>query len=271
MPLHPAPYKLTKERILTFGVNSAGKSRSWATIRKWFEITKTEGHFYVISTEKEMALRTAEGYLDGTDGNNFFSNASINLGDINNPGGMDITTYDGLMGLSNAIAERSTPNDWVIIDSIGLAQTWSRDVWFSAEKGMSYREFVGSGRKMKEVKPADWDTMAGLYRDWWEGVIRDAFRGHKFACARMEEIRTEGDWAEKDKNTLRMFGPHGVKPTGEKNLGFDWHSVLLCNRARDGWEITTVDDPEREYLNGQKINDFVLDYLMPVANWQLEQ
>lgn len=270
MPLQQAPHKLTKEGILTFGVNSAGKTRSWATIRKWAELTATPAHFHIISTEHEMVLRTVEGYLDGTPGHNFFTNATIAGYDHDNrlwtPDAP--SDYDTLLAATAKIHAAAGPNDWVVIDSIGLVQTWSRDVWFGAEKGMSYRDFVGSGRKMKEVKPADWDTMAGLYRDWYFPYIWN-FPGHRFACARMVEIRTEGDWAEKDRNILKMFGPHGVKPDGEKNLGFDWHSVLLCSRARDGWNISTVDDPERTYLNDEKISDFVQDYLMGVAGWQV--
>lgn len=269
MPLRPAAHKLTKEAILTFGVNSAGKTRSWTTIRKWYEITETEGHFYVLATETDQVLRTAEGYLDGTPGNNFFSNLTISGYDsANNVWTPETpTTYDTLVAATQKILADAQPGDWVIVDSIGLAQTWARDVWFGAEKGMSYRDFVGSGRKMKEVKPADWDTMAGLYKDWY-APIRDSYL-HKFAVARMAEIRPEGEWADKDKNILRMFGPHGVKPDGEKNLGFDWQSVLLCNRARDGWRISTVDDPEREYLDDKPIADFVTDYLMPVAGWSV--
>lgn len=268
--LQPAPHKLTKEGILTFGVNSAGKTRSWATIRKWWEVTNTPGHFYVISTEHEMVLRTVEGYLDGTPGNNFFSNATIVGYDWDSrmwsPDAP--SDYDTLVAASAKFAAQATGDDWLIIDSIGLAQTWARDVWFGAEKGMSYRDFVGSGRKMKEVKPADWDTMAGLYRDWYMDYVWH-FPGHRFACARMSEIRTEGDWAEKDRNILRMFGPHGVKPDGEKNLGFDWHSVLLLNHARDGWKITTIDDPEREYLDDKPLTDFVNEYLCGIAGWQM--
>lgn len=257
------------ESFLVFGVNSAGKTKGWATIRKWYEITQTPGHFHVISPEYRHAMRTRQAYLNGELGNNFDSNATI----------YEVTNYETLLevsekvkkaGLASAVDTPYGPRspDYAIVDSIGYAKTWARDVWFLANRGMTYSEFVRSGKKMSEIKPADWIDMNGIYRDWINPNIL-MFPGHKYATAHMKEISTEGSWAEKKKDILRMFGPHGVKPDGDDDLGHAFNSVFLMNRARDSWRITTVDDPEREYLDDAPLNDFVLDILCGVAGWQM--
>lgn len=269
MPLLPPGYYTEPESILTFGVNSAGKTRGWAAIRKWFEITQSPGHFHVLSTEYRHAMRTRQAYLDGTPGNNFDSNATI----------YETTDYDSLMeaselvrkaGLATSIDTPEGPRspDWVIIDSVGHPKIWARDKWFGINKGMTWREFLDSGRGVKEVKPNEWGQMAGLYRDWIIPNIY-TFPGNKYATAHLKEIRTEGLYAEKNRDILRMFGPHGVKPDGDDDLGHSFNTVLLLNRARDGWQITTVDDPEREYLTEAPVVDMVMSYLQPVAGWSI--
>ncbi len=53
MPLRPSPTARTREMLLLYGKYGSGKSFSWATMRKWWELTSTPGHFHIISTEPE--------------------------------------------------------------------------------------------------------------------------------------------------------------------------------------------------------------------------
>lgn len=259
MPLQAPPTNLIKDSFLVFGVQSAGKTRSWATIRKWYELTGASGHFYIISTEAGHAERTAQAYLDGTLGNNFFSNASITT----------VTDYDTLVAESEKIRKDGTGDDWIIIDSIGWPQQWARDRWFrDNHNGMTWRQFQNAGHTVQEVKSHEWGQMTDLYRDWLVPNILE-FPGYRLATAHLKEIRTEGLFAEKNRNIISNFGPHGVQPDGDKDLLYGFNSIFLMKRARDGWRITTVDDPEREYLEDAPITDFVQDVLMDVAGWQV--
>lgn len=267
MPLQPPEYHTEPESHLVFGVNSAGKTRWWANIRKWYELTSTPGHFHILSTEYRHANRTRQAYLDGSPGNNFDTNATI----------YETTDLDSLMEASERVLKASlatavdTPlgpksPDWCIVDSIGYPKTWARDKWLGVNKGMTWREFLDSGRGMKEIKPHEWGQMAGLYRDWIIPYVLQ-HPGNKCATAHLKEIRTEGAWAEKNREILRMFGPFGVRPDGDDDLGHAFNTVLLMNRGRDGWYMTTVDDPEREYLTDAPVTDAVISYLQPIAGW----
>lgn len=270
MPLHPPPTALIPERLLAYGIAgaSAGKSEIWSNLRYWYEVTNTPGHFYIISTEPEMAEAVAQGHLDGTPGNNFFSNATIGTA----------TDYESLCKVSEDFKARATESfietgekrDWIITDNIGDPQTWARDVFFKANMGMSYREFINSGRKMKEVQPSDWGQMKGMYQEWLVSNIIE-FPGHRMATAHAKEIRTDGAWGDKNPLILKTFGPYGFKPVGDDNLGSAFRTILLCERyGKIDWRYTTVDDNKRMMLERELVQDFVTTYLFQCAGWVVD-
>lgn len=250
--LTPPPNARTKERVLCIGSYGSGKSHSWATLRNWYALSNTPGHFHIVSTEHEMADRTAEAYP------NFDENATI----------YEVTDYHSLMAASQKIAGIASTEDWLVIDSIGNPHEYARNVWFQREMGMSYRDFVSSGKRMKEVPPHGWSEMTGLYKDWINPyVIR--FVGHKLACAQAVTVNTQGSWADSPA-VQKMYGRVGVKPEGHKELGYAFHSVLFMSQRGTGdWRMTTVDDPSREHLVDEPVVDFVVSYLQRVAGWEL--
>lgn len=258
MPLKPRSGALTKECILNFGPYSGGKSNGWAQTRQMYETTDTPGKFYIISTETEMAERTAEGYMDGTAGNNFFTNAEIQTP----------TDYESLMRISEKYREAGTEQDWIITDSIGKALTWSRDVWFTEHFDMTWKQFQTAGRKISEVKPENWMQMASLYKDWFIPNII-GFPGHRYSCAQAETVATSGAWADSPA-IQKMFGRIGAKPVGDKELAYAHHTVLFSTmRSHGEWITTTVDDPGRPYLVDEPVVSFPYTYLMQVAGWQV--
>lgn len=264
MPLQPPVWQDDDwtESILLYGANGSGKSRAWAAIRKWYEVTNTPGHFHIIDTESGMAKRTRAGYLNGELGNNFDSNATI----------YPVEDYDSLLDTSIKINENATGDDWIIVDSIGWGHLWARDKWLKGSKNVTWREFLDAGRSMKEVQPHQWSEPRGLYRDWLVPYVLQ-FPGHRLVVAHAKEIRMPtGDpakdkWAEKKRQILETFGRYGVKPEGDDDLMYGFQVIMLTVRGRDTWTYTTVDDNEREFLDHQPVTDFVTSYLMPVADW----
>lgn len=254
MPLHPSETARTKERILLIGPYGGGKSHAWAKLREWYALTDTPGHFHILSTEYEMADRTAEGFTD------FDTNATI----------YETTDYPSLLAASEAIERVAAPEDWLVVDSIGNPHQWSRDVWFHREMGMSYKEFLATGKKMAEVPSHGWGEMTGLYKDWLDPyVIR--FKGHKLATAQAATVNTQGSWADSPA-IQKMYGRVGVKPEGHKELGYVFHTVLFATqRGRDDWRLTTIDDPSRTHLADEPcVPDFVSSYLINVAGWSVD-
>jgi hypothetical protein len=253
--LRPGSHQITKERVLAYGPYGSGKSNGWASIRKWYEMTETPGHFHIISTEWEMAHRTAEGYLDGTPGNNFFSNATIH----------EAWDYETLVVENEKVRGVLGPDDWAVADSIGNYWLWTQDHYCQQNFGKDFKEFMAEGGKVREI---NWQVVNAMYRKLvLPLIVRNP--AHFYACAQADPVQTEGSWAD-SKEVREMFGRFGAKPVGQKQLGYQFHTVLLMKPAGPGeWTFTTVDDPSREKVVSAPMMDFVMSYLCPIAGWEM--
>ena len=72
-----------------------------------------------------------------------------------------------------------------------------------------------------------------------------------------------------DAQTKEMYGRFGMKPVGNKHLGYQARTVLLFQRFGEQRVMTTVKDRERVELQGAPIGDFSISYLKTVGNWAL--
>ena len=246
---------LTQERILTFGEMGSGKSNGWANIRKWYEMTDTPGHFYIVSTEWAMAHRTAEGYLDGTPGNNFFSNASI----------VEAWDYESLVAAHDEVATKAGAEDWIVIDSVTNHWQWVQDAYAMRHfGGVTMQEHRAEGGRGE----MNWQKVNSDYRN----LVLPIFTrhpAHVYACAQGDTVKSDGIWKD-SKEVQQMFGRFGIKPVGQKQLGYQFHTVLLMKHpSKDEWTFTTVDDPSREKKTGEIISEFTMSYLLQVAGWQV--
>ncbi len=241
--------------ILLFGLYGSGKTFSWASLRRWYEMCGNTEHFHIISTEPESAERTAEGFQSGELGYNFDSNATIH----------NATDFESLLEVSKKVSESAEVGDWLVIDSITNPNEWSRDAYCQTKFGFSWQEFRAAGKQMNEIGPTGWNEIKMLYNSWFVPYVVN-FVGHRLACARQEEIRTE---YLPDKGEVKgTFGPVGFKPSGRKELAFDFHSILWMTMPRlDEYTITTVDDPSRDKLRRAECPDFVSCYLLGPAGW----
>lgn len=253
--LTPPSNTRTKERILAFGTYGSGKSHGWATIRAMYAATSTPGHFHIISTEWEMADRTAEGYED------FDTNATIH----------EATDYESLLTVSEKILESATPEDWLIVDSIGNGWSWAQDNYCQARWGKTFREYQASLANPKD-SDINWQQVNNAYRAWINPyVIR--FPGHKYACAQADTVNTEGKWQD-SREIKAMFSRIGMKPVGQKELAYAFHTVMLFSHPAPGdYTMTSVDDPSRDHVQHGVVAPpplgFVKSYLMDVAKWEM--
>lgn len=109
----------------------------------------------------------------------------------------------------------------------------------------------------------DWPVINGLYKSAMNRLLRCP--GHVYATAVADMLNT--DQAERDIKLI--FGPHGVKPRGQKHTPHYFHTVLLKTSVRQGtWRFTTIKDRGREYVENKEIPNFVSGYLIPIAGWR---
>lgn len=255
--LQPRKPNLARESILAFGPYGSGKSNGWTSIAEMYRTTNTPGHFYVIETVHEASLVVLEPYDD------WDRNVTVH----------EATGWDELLDVSAKIKDVATPEDWLVVESIGNTLYWSRDIWFTAARdGQTWKQFQTTGASVKDVKPHNWIEMDEIHRSWTVPFVQ-GFPGHKYATAQSDSVKTEQGFSD-NKQIVAMFGRTGVKPIGHKDLGYVFRSVLLFKHpTKDTWTITTVDDPGREHVEDVQVAGpplgFVKTVLMDVAGWTI--
>lgn len=258
MPLHPN--LAIPERILTLGPAGSGKTTNWLDIAKWAERTKSDSQFYVLDTDF-AAERMLTGYADCA------HRIHISVG-------YDWADY---LEFQRMVLEKARPQDWVIIDFIGNAwvavqQNFTEQV-FNKDIGDYFLEV----RKQLDKKASslgalegwtDWQVINPMYKKWVNPLL---FKGryNVYATAKSTQL-SGGNKPTEDSQTRSLFLPYGVKPEGQKDLPYQFHTVLLTTRDGRGTRtLTSIKDRERVELKGQELNSFTLDYLKAVANWEI--
>lgn len=259
MPLHPsipAP-----ERILTFGPAGSGKTTAWLDIAKWSVRTKAPSRFFILDTDFSVA-RMITSYPE------IAPYCSISTG-------YDWHDYTQFLTL---VLREATPADWVIIDFIGSAwdvvqQHFIEEV-FHKEIGdyfLQARKTLAKGDKALSALDGwtDWSVVNGLYRQWVNPLL---FKGqyHIYATAKSDQLSGDKKPTE-DAQTRSLLLPFGVKPKGQKDLPYQFHTLLLTGRdARTGTRtLTTIKDREREEVRGLEVGSFAMDYLKGVGSWEM--
>jgi len=249
-----------KERILAMGNWGSGKTHSWATIAKWYRSTGTPGTFYVIDTDN-TTLRTLEAYDD------WEQNVVVE----------EALDWVELAAATTKFLEGAEPDDWLIIDSIDKPWSYVQDYYIAEMFGTDSADFFfqarlagNKGSPLADGHGTNWQVINRLYQRWIMPIIR--FQGHVYAATPAQAV-TEPDNSGKggDSREIReTFGRMGVRPSGQKGLAFQMHTVLLMqSRGKDEWTLTSAKDRSRDLLVGQPMHDFCLNYLIGVGKWTM--
>ena len=251
-----------KERILAIGMWGSGKTNCWVNIARWYRTTETPGTFYVLDTDN-TSLRSLEADDDWE----------------KNVVRVDIHEWNALTSQTGKFFQDATVDDWLIVDSIDKPWTMVQDHYVEEMFGkdadvffLDQRKANQAGHPLASDYGSNWTVINKLYSKWMGQVIR--WPGHVFACSPSQPVQEPNASGKGgDSREIReTFGRYGVKPSGQKSLAFQVHTVLLMQSpSRDEWKITSVKDRSRELLVGAPNLDFVVSYLLPVANWRVEE
>ncbi len=294
MPLH-CPYP-ARERILAMGAHGSGKTRMWLTIAKYAEKLKSPGTFYVLDTDmavrRMMSGENFSGLAPRTQFMVWDANAPVpanlrqrketkgtfvpdpGLPIVEDPRLIVFEPYEWVeyMDALKRSVLAITNDDWLVIDLANPAwdavQDFYVDLIFKQDSADFYLAARETGKKGAPLDgDKDWSNINRLYREFSQPLLR--LRGHLFLCTGVKAVQTEGGRID-PKDVRVTFGPHGVKPEGQKQLPHMAHTILLLKEFTPGvWQTTTVKDRERERLTGATVSDFVMQYLVPVAGWKL--
>jgi hypothetical protein len=256
MPLsqhYPVP-----ERILVMGPPGASKSTGWLNIAKFAALTHSDAQFYVLDTDSAVP-RMMTGYPTIQDR-------------VHITNGYDWNDY---MSFGKMVAKTARPQDWVVVDFIGNAWSTVQQHFVEGVFNKSVGDYFLFQRKASEKQLegwTDWNVINALYRDWMNPLC---FKGnyHLYCTAKGEPLSSDKKPTE-SKEVRNLFLPYGVKPAGQKDLPFAFHTLLLAGKSQipgqpATWTLTTVKDRERVELSGSEVKNFAVDYLVNIGGWSM--
>ncbi len=236
------------------GPAGSGKTTNWLNIAKMSALTKSPAHFYVLDSDFAVE-RMLSGYPEVRD------NITVT------------TAYEwpDYRRFLDTVLRKATPDDWVIVDFVGSAweavQAHFTSEVFHADMGDYFLKARKEGQKALEGW-TDWSVINPMYRQFINPLLYKG-RYHVYCTAKSEAL--SGDKKPTEAPEIRqLFLPYGVKPRGQKDLPYVFHTLLITGRdARGTRTITTVKDREREEVSGKVINSFTVDYLKDIGGWEL--
>ena len=251
MPFHTDRQR--KERILIYGAPKSGKTYCWASITNQLLDSGTTIHVIDSDFRATQSLEHVKNW-----------ESVINLYQPQN--------WDELHTMTQAAIEVASPEDWIVFDRITHA--WEYVTQYYIEQVMDkkphqffldFKKGGGKGNPLAGAYGENWNIINSLYRDWVMKVIR--VRCHVLAVASSKQVDVGND----DANVKKLFGPFGVKPEGQKDLGYQFDSVLLTGfgKTSNDYLLSTVGDTNREKVKDVTVNDFSLDYLVKLAGWKV--
>lgn len=247
------------EAILAFGLYGGGKTHSWATIAEHCREADDGTQFYVIGTEYGAVGRLADAY------DNFNSNVQCK----------DVSGWLECADWTTEILSKIKRGDWIIIEGIDKPWHWVQSLWdelHGPKLDIDPRDPFSMQRGVTEVQ-RDWVKINGVYRNWINPILRSD--AHVFACGPQDALRMPNPsnpkaWSD-DKEVLEQYSQFGFRPAGQKELGHHFHTVLwMKNPMKGKYQMVTVDDHGRNPSGTViDVNNFVLDYLLKVAKWEI--
>jgi hypothetical protein len=258
---------MIQERILVMGSPGTGKSWNWLKMAEELPHSR----FRCLDTDNAIPymLETQFPHLKAENG-----------GNVEVYPAFDFPEYREGLGW---VLDRATDIDWTIVDMADNA--WSSvqryfvtevfqenmgDYFLEARKKL--REVEKTPKSMKTPKSImpevlrgwlDWPVVNKLYDDWILPLIF-RLRGHLYVATKIQALSSEDDQV-----TRELFGIFGVRPSGQKHLGHQMHSIFLFNKGSDGWYITTVKDrANRPYFERVRLESFYYQYLVAKAGWK---
>jgi hypothetical protein len=175
------------------------------------------------------------------------------------------------------VLSEATPEDWVIVDFIGSAWQAVQDHFtqevFNKDIGdyfLETRKALSKGASALGALEGwtDWQVINALYRQWITPLLVRG-RSHLLATAKVDSLSPSKSPTE-DSSTRQLLSSFNSKPVGQKELIYQFHTVLLTGRNGAGqFTLNTVKDRERAELRGHILSNFALDYLKGVGGWHL--
>lgn len=236
--------EIMREKILVYGNAGSGKSYSWLTLAQRLK----DATFWVLDTDDAIPRMRAHEF-DG----------------LENLVVMPCTRWEQYGEALRRARDEAKPGDWVVVDFISSAWQAVQDYFVheifgvsSAEYFMRVRAELKEGTKKLETLSGwtDWVVIKKLYGEWLHTLKYELAEQHLFATSPLKLFGPETP-----REIRQTFAGMPGTPAGEKNLPYEFHTILYLEKPAGGeWNMTTVKDRGRVEMDGQRVKNFYLQY-----------
>lgn len=271
---------MSRERILIGGAPGTGKTFDWLTIAR----ALPKSTFHVIDPDDGTARvwkgknKSGEPEFPTVNNLNYYFTPTWK-GDLKPCSHMGevIGQVGGIKNAFKEIQKKCKPDDWVVVEM--LSNIWSMlqgefvDQVFDQDIGDYFLEV----RKHTAKNANKLEALSG-WMDW--NVINKMHNGdlivpicynlpcHVIATTSVS-VQQKADPKE-DAEIRAFYGDTLIRFEGQKQNPFRMQSMFLKKRIKDKFIINTfVKDRGREWLDNVELFDFALQYLGPIAGWEL--
>lgn len=266
--------KPIRERLGIYGPPKVGKTHLYLTIAKWHFDLGSDAKFYAVSTDTSYEVLTMNPEFE----------------ELDNVEWADVTTFQEFLDSARKFAGKMRPHDWLSSDLQSDAWSFVQDEYarVQTKKAGGNLDDIGDlwatsgGGESYPIEGWEWGMPNARYRILANNILLRC-PGHLFCVYGQKEMTKESGSGKtsETKEAKEMFGHIGLKPNGQKDDPFRWHTVLHVDSAGDRKQkMSTAGERwgSRERL-GQKmsngsvrdepIDDFFLDYLVKIAGWKM--
>lgn len=246
------------ERILVAGRDGCGKTKGYWDIAEWLHTTGSPSQVFVLDPDYKARFDPR------------YPLPNVHIFD-------ELETWQDYKAAvikvrGEGVRER---DDWLVCEMMNR-------VWSAAQAG--HAELVW-GKEMDDVMVewrkkgleegdkggsafssgfgADWQVINRLYDTFMYNLTR--FPGNIYMTSALDTVTAD----EKDAETIRRYSKWGVKPAGQKRLGHVPADLLWFKETVNGWDMTQMRGTGRDAFKNEKLEDFVMGYLIPKAKWEL--
>ena len=242
-----------RERLLVLGGPGSGKTYGWLKLASHFK----GAEIYVIDTEIG-AERSLQEFPD-------LKNVHI----------YPVVDWSEYRKAQKEIVEKAKESDWIVVDMADKAWTTAQRYYVGEIFDQEMGEYFLEARKKikKDAKSlfggrdavlkgwTDWVVITRIYEDFILPLIYRS-SAHLYLATAAQPV-SEDD----DREIKELYGPYGLRPAGQKALGYQPDTVLLLAHAKDGYYVTTIKDRGgRKYFDRQRLHNLCLQY-GKVAGW----
>lgn len=270
-----------KERHLWYGPPKEGKTNLFLQIARAHQDLGSSARFYAVSSDLSFEALMMSPMYSG----------------LTNVDWTDVEDMQGFIDAGRKYKEAVNPDDWFLSDLQSDAWSFAQDEYAATlteartghkliDMGDLWKTRDSSSRKYP-IEGWDWGMPNARYRTYANNLVL-RMPCHVVVIEQEAELMSESrsGSSDEDPKVKQMFKHVGMKPKGQKEDPFRFHTILRVQSGKRGENgipssqlITTAGDRVggRRWMGkklrngmmvGEEIEDFFMDYLVKVGGWQ---